>query len=57
MENKEVKGQKYKEGKIDPQVEVKGAKGKKIDYTIEEATEDMKLTLGEHYRVLRTRHF
>ena len=43
-ENKEVKGQKVKKGKVDPQVEVKGAKGKKIDYIIEEAAEDMKLT-------------
>ena len=43
-ENKEVKGQKAKKGKVDPQVEVKGIKGKKIDYTIEEAAEDMKLT-------------
>ena len=42
--NKEVKGQKVKKGKVDPQVEVKGAKGKKLDYTIEEAAEDMKLT-------------
>ena len=34
-ENKEVKGQKAKQGKFDPQVEVKGTKGKKQDYTIE----------------------
>ena len=31
-------------GKVDPQVEVKGSKGKKLDFTIEEAPEDMKLT-------------
>ena len=43
-ESKEVKGQKIKKGKIDPQVDVKGAKGKKVDFTIEEAAEDMKLT-------------
>ena len=43
-ENKEVKGQKVKKGKVDPQVEVKGSKGKKLDFTIEEAPEDMKLT-------------
>ena len=43
-ENKEVKGQKVKKGKLDPQVEAKGSKGKKIEFTIEEAAEDMKLT-------------
>ena len=43
-ENKEVKGQKAKQGKFDPQVEVKGTKGKKQDYTIEQAAGDMKLT-------------
>mgnify|MGYP000382597286 FL=1 len=43
-ENKEVKGQKVRKGKIDPQVEAKGTKGKRTDYTIEEAAEDMKLT-------------
>ena len=43
-EAKEVKGQKVKKGKVDPHVEVKGTKGKKTDYTIEEAAEDMKLT-------------
>ena len=43
-ENKEVKGQKVKKGKVDPQVDVKGSKGKKLDFTIEEAAEDMKLT-------------
>ena len=43
-ESKEVKGQKMKKGKIDPQVDVKGAKGKKVDFTIEEVAEDMKLT-------------
>ena len=43
-ENKEIKGQKVKKGKVDPQVEVKGSKGKKTNFTIEEAAEDMKLT-------------
>jgi hypothetical protein len=43
-ESKEVKGQKVKKGKIDPQVEAKATKNKKLDFTIEEVAEDMKLT-------------
>ena len=43
MENKQVKGQKIKRGKINPQVDVKEAKGKKVDFTIDEAAEDLKL--------------
>ena len=43
-ENKEVKGKKAKKGNIDPEVGVKGTKGKKHDYTNEEAAEDMNLT-------------
>jgi hypothetical protein len=43
-ENKEVKGQKVKKGKIDPQIEAKASKNKKNEFTIEEAAEDMKLT-------------
>mgnify|MGYP007014637481 FL=1 len=43
-ENKEVKGQKIKKGKVDPHVDVKGSKGNKMDFTIEEAEEEMKLT-------------
>ena len=43
-ENKEVKGQKVKKGKVDPQVKVKDSKGKKIEFTIEEAAGDMKRT-------------
>ena len=43
-ENKEVNGQKQKKSKVDPQLELHGSKAKKIDLTIEEAAEDMKLT-------------
>ncbi len=39
-----MRGLKTKKGKIDPQVEAKESKGKKLEYTIEEAAEDMKLT-------------
>ena len=43
-ENKEVKGQRQRKGKVDPQLESKSTATKKIDLTIEEATDDMKLT-------------
>ena len=43
-ENKEVSGQKQKKSKVDPQLELHGSKAKKIDLTIEEAADDMKLT-------------
>ena len=43
-ENKEVKGQRQKKGKVDPQLELKSTAAKKIDLTIEEAADDMKLT-------------
>ena len=43
-ENKEVKGQRQKKGKVDPQLELKSTAEKKIDLTIEEAADDMKLT-------------
>jgi hypothetical protein len=43
-ESKEVKGQKVKKGKVDPQVEAKASKNKKQEFTIEEAAEDIKLT-------------
>ena len=43
-ENKEVKGQLQWKGKVDPQMELKSIAAKKIDLTIEEATDDMKLT-------------
>ncbi|KAH6555676.1 hypothetical protein KP509_1Z236600 [Ceratopteris richardii] len=42
-ENKEVKGQKQRKSRPDPQVDLKG-KGRKVDLSIEEACEDMKLT-------------
>ena len=44
-ENKEVKGQRQKKSKVDSQLELKSTKTKKIDLTIEEATDDMKLSL------------
>ena len=43
-ENKEVKGQRQRKGKVDPQMELKSIAAKKIDLTIEEAADDMKLT-------------
>ena len=42
-ENKEVKGQRQKKGKVDPQLELKSIAAKKIDLTIEEAADYMKL--------------
>ena len=44
-ENKEVKGQRQKKCKVDPQLELKSQAAKKIDLTIEEAADDMKLSL------------
>ena len=44
-ENKEVKGQRQKKSKVDPQLELKSTTTKKIDLTIEEAADDMKLSL------------
>ena len=43
-ENKEVKGQRQRKGKVDPQMELKSTAAKKMDLTIEEAADDMKLT-------------
>ena len=42
-ERKEVKGQRSKKGKIDPQVEIKLKSKGKSDLVIEELAEDMKL--------------
>ena len=45
-ENKEVKGQRQKKSKVDPQlVWLKSKVAKKIDLTIEEVVDDMKLSL------------
>ena len=44
-ESKEVKGQRQKKCKVDPQLELKSQVAKKIDLTIEEAVDDMKLSL------------
>ena len=43
-ENKEVKGQRQKKVKVDPQLELKSTAAKKIDLTIKVAADDMKLT-------------
>ena len=43
-ENTEVKGQRQRKGKVDPQLELKSIAAKKIDLTIEEVVVDMKLT-------------
>ena len=44
-ESKEIKGQRQKKSRVDPQLELKSTTTKKIDLTIEEATDDMKLSL------------
>ena len=44
-ESKEIKGQRQKKCKVDPQLELKSQAAKKIDLTIEEAADDMKLSL------------
>ena len=44
-ENKVVKSQRQKECKVDPQLELKSQVAKKIDLTIEEVVDDMKLSL------------
>ena len=44
-ENKEVKGQRQKKSKFDPQLELNSSAAKKIELTIEEAVDDMKLSL------------
>ena len=44
-ENKEIKGQRQKKSRVDPQLELKSTAAIKIDLTIEEATDDMKLSL------------
>ena len=41
--NKEVKGQRQKKCKVDPQLELKSQAAKKIDLTIEEAADDKAL--------------
>ena len=42
-ERKEVKGQRSKKGRIDPQVEIKSKSKGKSDLVIKELAEDMKL--------------
>ena len=44
-ESKEIKGQRQKKRKVDPQLELKSQAAKDIDLTIEEAADDMKLSL------------
>ena len=44
-ENKEVKGQRQKKCRVDPQLELKSTATKKIDLTIKEAVDDMKMSL------------
>ena len=43
-ENKEVKDQRQRKGKVDSQLELKSTVAKKIDLIIDQAAEDMKLT-------------
>ena len=45
QKNKEVKGQSQKKCKVDPQLELKSQTANKIDLTIEEAVDDMKLSM------------
>ena len=40
-----MKGQRQKKSKVDPQLELKSTTTKKIDLTIEEVVDDMKLSL------------
>ena len=49
-ESKEIKGQRQKKSRIDPQLELKSTAAKKIDLTIEEAADDMKLS---HWRAMQ----
>ena len=44
-ENKKVKGHRQNKSKVDPQLEWKSTAAKNIDLTIEEATDNMKLSL------------
>ena len=44
MGKKEVKGQRQRKGKVDPQLEWKSTAAKKISPPIEEVEDDMKLT-------------
>ena len=43
-ESKEIKGHKQKKFRVDPQLELKSTTQKKIDLTIEEGADDMKLS-------------
>ena len=52
-ENKEVKGQRQKKVKVDPQLELKSTVAKTIDLTIEEAVDDMKLSLWWVMQVIK----
>ena len=55
-ENKEVKGQRQKKSKVDPQLELKSTTTKKIDLTIEEAADDMKLSLWRAMQGIKDEH-
>ena len=44
-ENKKVKGQRQKKCRVDPQLELKSTATKKIDLTIEETADNMKLSM------------
>ena len=44
-ESKEIKGQRQKKSRVDPHLELKSTTTKKIDLTIEEVANDMKLSL------------
>ena len=43
-ENKEIKGQRQKKSKVDPHLELKSNVAKKIELTMEEVVDDMKLS-------------
>ena len=55
-ERKEVKGQRSKKAKLDPQVEMK-SKSRKSDLIIEELLEDMKLLPWRLCRALKTKDY
>ena len=57
-ENKEVKGQRQRKPKVDPQLDLESTRTKKIDLTIEEAIDDIKLSLSKsasHFSFVKSR--
>ena len=55
-ENKEVKGQRQKKSKVDPQLELKSTSAKNIYLTIKETADDMKLSLWRAMQGIKDEH-